>query len=443
MAEALVRDLVAQVRHSQRAEEKMRQLLSDAFADLPASPHVQVVTIPGIGEATAAVLVAKIVDIDRFATPAHFVGYFGVFPEENSSGVDKHGKPLPPGTLRMSRKGNDLVRHYLWNAARAAIRHNPAIRALYRRLKAKGKRGDVALGHCMRKLLHLVFAVWKTNRPFDDQHFAAEPPSDAVPQPQPADRSRRATRRFGRRTGTSDPPSDSPLSGLATPAPRVIRQRNSRGPQTGLARRRSGHHGHATVAPTPPPVKPAPPANRPARPKVDFAFLRQQVTHGAGLCDTWVARQPCAAAASNAAGPARSTATPTTRSPPSRPTSARTSFSASTPIAAPRATCWTCGPPSIACRCTRPPCIWQKPSMSHGTEKRNPSKEPVKVRRTPTVATFTCSDNRQPQPVKGTRQPRNAGTVASYLSGRCLPSSHANGTLPTRLAPPAHDDTRP
>jgi hypothetical protein len=140
IAEALVRDLVAQVRHTQQTEQRLRQLLTEAFAALPASPHIQIVTIPGIGTATAAVLVAKSVDINRFATPAQFVSYFGIFPEEESSGVDKHGNPLPAGTPRMSRKGNDLVRHYLWNAARVAIVHNPAIRALYRRLKAKGKR---------------------------------------------------------------------------------------------------------------------------------------------------------------------------------------------------------------------------------------------------------------------------------------------------------------
>jgi transposase len=178
VAEALVRALVTQARHCQKAENDLRQLLTAAFADLPSSPHVQVVTIPGIGEATAAVLVAKIVDIDRFATPNQLVNYFGIFPEENSSGVDKQGRPLPPGTLHMSRKGNDLVRGYLWNATRTAIRHNPAIRALYRRLKAKGKRGDVAIGHGMRKLLHLVFAVWKTDRPFDAKHFSWENPGD-------------------------------------------------------------------------------------------------------------------------------------------------------------------------------------------------------------------------------------------------------------------------
>ena len=219
VAEALVRDLVTQVRHCQKAEKDLRQLLTAAFADLPASAHVQVVTIPGIGEATAAVLVAKIVDIDRFETPDQLVGYFGIFPEENSSGVDKQGNPLPPGTLHMCRKGNDLVRCYLWNAARTAIRHNPAIRALYRRLKAKGKRGDVAIGHCMRKLLHLVFAVWKTDRPFDAKHFPWENPGD-------------------------DPVVNDDSRDPSAAECNTRWQRQSRGPQAGLARRRSGHHGH-------------------------------------------------------------------------------------------------------------------------------------------------------------------------------------------------------
>ena len=245
LAAALVRDLVAQVQHTQHAEHNLRQLLADAFAGLPVAPHVHIVTIPGIGPATAAVLVAKVVDIDRFATPAQFVGYFGVFPEEDSSGVDKHGKPLPAGTLRMSRKGNDLVRHHLWNAARSALVHNPAIRALYGRLKAKGKRGDVALGHCMRKLLHLVFAVWKSNRPFDAQHFPWEQAADPAAAPPAGALAAGNDKAVGHKR-------DVPAEEVVTTAP-------------------------GRVAP-PPPVKPVPPANRPVRPKVDFAFLRQQVT---------------------------------------------------------------------------------------------------------------------------------------------------------------------
>jgi transposase len=252
VAETLVRDLVTQVRHCQKAEHTLRQLLADTFADLPASPHVHVISVPGIGIGTAAVLVAKIVDIDRFTTPEKFVGYFGVFPEENSSGVDKHGRPLPPGTLRMSRKGNDLVRHYLWNAARSAIRHNPAIRALYRRLKAKGTRGDVALGHCMRKLLHLVFAVWKTNRPFDDKHYPWEQPSDtpmSVTNPSVA------------ATGVPSSSNDKAAGHKRDePAPEVVTT------------------APASVAPEPTAVNPQTATTPAPRPKVDFAFLRQQVT---------------------------------------------------------------------------------------------------------------------------------------------------------------------
>jgi transposase len=272
VAEALVRDLVAQVRHTQHAEEQIRALLNDAYAALPASPHLQVVTIPGIGVASAAAIIAQAVAVDRFATPEQFVGYFGVFPEENSSGVDKFGKPVPAGTMRMSPKGNDLVRHYLWNAARSAIVHNPAIGALYRRLKAKGKRGDVALGHCMRKLLQLVYAVWKTNRPFDEQRFAGETPSAATTSMTAA----------GAPVAGDDP---TPASG-ATGSPAAA---NHDLPPTASNETAVGHKrdlpaeevvttANTTVAPPPPPVKPAPAANQPARPKIDFAFLRQQVS---------------------------------------------------------------------------------------------------------------------------------------------------------------------
>jgi transposase len=252
VAETLVRDLVAQLRHCEQAEQNMRDLLTAAHDDLPASGHLQVITIPGIGAATAAVLTAKIVDIDRFETPEHLVGYFGVFPTENTSGVDKQGRPLPAGTLRMSQKGNDLARGYLWNAARAAITFNPAVRALYQRLRAKGKRGDVAIGHCMRKLRHLVFAVWKTNRPFDEHHYPWESPSDTpVSTPLPA------------QPATVMPPAGNEKAAGHTrevPAKQVVTTANP------------------SVAPAPVPVNPTPAPTAAARPRIDYAFLRRQVT---------------------------------------------------------------------------------------------------------------------------------------------------------------------
>jgi hypothetical protein len=225
-----------------------------SFDALPVSGHKQLITIPGIGAATAAVLTAKIVDIERFQVPEALVGYFGIFPEENTSGVDKHGNPLPAGTMRMSPKGNDLARHYLWNAARVGIRYNPALRALYARLKARGKRGDVAIGHCMRKLLHLVYAVWKTNRPFNEQHFPWEIKNDpAAPQMSEAPTQPANEKAAGHKR-------DIPAEKVVTTA-------------------------ISSVEPTPPAVNTATPTSpnthpskSAARPKVDFTYLRQQIT---------------------------------------------------------------------------------------------------------------------------------------------------------------------
>jgi hypothetical protein len=242
----------------------MRDLLRSAFADLPTSGHRQLITIPGIGAATAAVLTAKIIDMDRFETADHLVGYFGIFPEESSSGVDKDGKPLPAGTMRMSPKGNKLVRQYLWNATRVGIRCNPALRALYARLKAKGKRGDVAIGHCMRKLLHLVFAVWKTNRPFDKNHFPWEQ----------SDRQGAPLDPFVTETpGAATEPAMIPS--LSEPANAKAAGHKREAPADKVVTTAS-----SSVDPALPAVNsvtmPAPLAT--ARPQVDFAFLRKQIT---------------------------------------------------------------------------------------------------------------------------------------------------------------------
>ncbi|HQX51304.1 MAG TPA: hypothetical protein PLR25_15415 [Planctomycetaceae bacterium] len=92
----------------------------------------------------------------------------------------RKGRHIPPGTMVMSHKGSDIVRRYLWNAAKSAIVHNPPVKALYARLRARGVRGDVALGHCMQKLLHLVFAVWSTDCPLD-------PAYGPQPSPEPGE----------------------------------------------------------------------------------------------------------------------------------------------------------------------------------------------------------------------------------------------------------------
>jgi transposase len=172
----LVRDQVRQLRDVSARQKRLENTLQDAYRRLPEPNHLD--TIPGFGEVTAAILTAFILDIDRFETPNQLVAYFGAMPIEVGSGVDRDGKARPAKRYVMCRRGNDLVRRYLWMAALSAVRFNPAVRALYARVVAKHpQRKAIAIGHAMRKLLHLAFAIWKSNKPFDKSHYPWDTPA--------------------------------------------------------------------------------------------------------------------------------------------------------------------------------------------------------------------------------------------------------------------------
>jgi transposase len=175
MAE-LVRDQVRQLRDVAARQKRLENLLVSVYRQLPEANHLA--SIPGFGEVTAAILTAFILDIERFETPGKLVAYFGVLPIEAASGAERDGRPRAAKRYVMSRRGNDLVRRYLWMAALSAIRCNPAIRALYRRVVAKHpEHKAIAVGHAMRKLLHLAFAIWKTGKPFAPGHYSWDAPA--------------------------------------------------------------------------------------------------------------------------------------------------------------------------------------------------------------------------------------------------------------------------
>jgi len=177
----LVRDQIRQLRDARARQLRLENTLVDAYQRLPEPNHLD--SIPGIGAVTAAVLTAFILDIHRFDTPTKLVAYFGAMPIEVGSGVDRDGKARPTKRYVMCRRGNDLVRRYLWMAALSAVRFNPAVRALYARVVAKHPdRKAIAIGHAMRKLLHLVFAVWKSKKPFDKNHYPWDKPAHVETQ---------------------------------------------------------------------------------------------------------------------------------------------------------------------------------------------------------------------------------------------------------------------
>jgi len=322
IVEELVRQSACELQQSIDAEKSLEKLMQKAFHALPDERIKQIETIKGIGTRTAAVLVAKIVCIERFPSPSHLTSYFGVFPEERSSGVDKDGNPLPEGTKHMSSKGNDLVRKHLWMAALVATRCNPQVKALYTRLRARGRRGDVALGHCMRKLVHQVFAVWTTGQPYDpncgmDQVGSTPDSSNEVPHVAEvtADQKKVA----GRKTGSS--PGRKAVTATNSkidPVPKTVNQTATSVDATSLVQ-----HNQTSES-------------------VDFPYLRSQITlervlRHLGYFDRLRGSGP------QRRGPCPVHGTKRSRGVPSRHTSARTSFSVSIHPAALRVMCLICG----------------------------------------------------------------------------------------------------
>lgn len=68
--------------------------------------------------------------------------------------------------LRVSKRGSPVLRRVIWLAAVSARHYNPELKAYYEGKIAGGKHPSVATGAVARRLLHVVYAVWKQNRPF-------------------------------------------------------------------------------------------------------------------------------------------------------------------------------------------------------------------------------------------------------------------------------------
>jgi len=115
------------------------------------------VSVPGVGETTAAAVLAGMPELGTL-TRRQAAALVGLAPINRDSGTFR-GK-------RMTGGGRGEVRRALYMPALVATRHNPMIRPFYQRLLANGKTKKAALVACMRKLLLLLNAMLRDDRPW-------------------------------------------------------------------------------------------------------------------------------------------------------------------------------------------------------------------------------------------------------------------------------------
>jgi len=123
-----------------------------------------IMTIPGFGKVTSAVILGEIGNIDRFDTPAKLVAYAGIDATVRQSGE------FDGINARMSKRGSPYLRRALYQAALAAAtgrNPDPVLRDFYLKKISEGKHHSVCVGAVSRKLCYIIHAVLQENRPFE------------------------------------------------------------------------------------------------------------------------------------------------------------------------------------------------------------------------------------------------------------------------------------
>ena len=145
----------------------VQQQIRDHFTNHPGlrAQRDLLTSIPGIGEATAAVLIAELFD-KRYNSARQAAAFAGVVPRVWESGTVR-------GKGRLVKIGPGRLRKALYFPAITALRANPTLRPLHARLTAAGKPKMVIVGAAMRKLIHLAFGVLKSGRAYDPTYLRA------------------------------------------------------------------------------------------------------------------------------------------------------------------------------------------------------------------------------------------------------------------------------
>ena len=118
---------------------------------LAANPPV--LSIPGVGSNTAAIIMGEIGDFSRFDGPEKILAFSGMTPSTYQSGkyASKHG--------RMEKRGSHLLRHALFQAAKSVCMFDPTFGDYLVKKRSEGKPYCVAVSHAAKKLVRLTYKL--------------------------------------------------------------------------------------------------------------------------------------------------------------------------------------------------------------------------------------------------------------------------------------------
>lgn len=124
-------------------------------------------SINGIGFKNAVMILILTDNFTKFEDPRKFGCYCGVVPFEQSSGTSFKTKP------RVNKIANKKMKSLLTLAALSAIRNNTNIKEYYLKKQREGKPNMLIVNNVRNRLIHLMFAVVRTKKPYDMNYKSA------------------------------------------------------------------------------------------------------------------------------------------------------------------------------------------------------------------------------------------------------------------------------
>ena len=120
----------------------------------------KMLTIPGLGEISAATILSEYSDIKNFSSPNKMLAFAGLEPSIIQSGTLKNNG-------KMVKHGSGHLRYVIMNIAMIILRYSPTFYDYYLKKRSEGKCHRVALSHVCKKLIRVIYSLEKYNQDFN------------------------------------------------------------------------------------------------------------------------------------------------------------------------------------------------------------------------------------------------------------------------------------
>ena len=121
--------------------------------ELAQSSNSPIFSIPGIGIITGMSILSEIGDIDLFGNSSKIIGFAGMDPAVYQSGEYQALKTA------ISKRGSTYLRKSLYQCILSVCNYNPVFQDYYTKKRNEGKVHRCAQGHCIRKLLRVIYKL--------------------------------------------------------------------------------------------------------------------------------------------------------------------------------------------------------------------------------------------------------------------------------------------